>query len=262
MKRLPALIVTAALMALAAAAPAVAAEEAGTIMDNALVPVAPSAGKGGATKLGPEQGGAATTQAWGDTFACNQPYSIVQAKPSGYVVGNCLSGTHLRRQDKSSPYSTSFPSAYWDGGWIFGNYNGCGWINSGFTNLAGSTTQSLCPVGSIGYNNSEYQTANNNGACAPSTCTDGTAVRLRVNCNAWGNFRPWAPGQMVTDFIRVVPAGTTLYWRYMTKYEYPAGSGEYMVMARDPSYSAGNGNWAFYHSPCFEYLTGYNTNVG
>lgn len=219
-----------------------------------------------ATQARPARG-SSRSMPMGRTFACNQPYVVVQALPSGFVVGNCLRGVHLRRQLKSDAYNAS----YWNGGWIFGNYGGCGWVNSSYATEANPQTQSLCGGNSLAMAQPSYMAASNEatdeatqGSCSASDgrCTDGTLTSTTATCTAYGNYRPWLPGQSPTDPIRSLPAGTPLRWRYLARYDYPSGTGQTMVMTRDPGIATGQGNWAWVHSSCLAGFPGLTRDLG
>ena len=198
---------------------------------------------------------AAGATAYGGTFECTVPFANVQAAPSGYVVGNCKSGVHLRRQAKSS----MFDGTFWDGGYIFGNVAGCGWIQVSLDQQVSDTTGALCDPNSIGYRLNEYAVATNDNTTPKSSCSDvpnatkcsdGTTVTSITACYAYRNFRPWASGQGVSDAYAILNSGKSLRWRYITKYGATNFGNSKFVMVRDPSLGAGQGNWYFVQRSC------------
>ncbi len=234
-----------------------------TAVPDGLVEVLPGGAGGG--------GVAPMSTPMGSTFECNQPVVPVQAKPSGFVTGNCLEGVHLRRIAKSDPYL----SWYWDGGYIFGNFAECGWVRTDMSDMVSATTGDLCG-GSASMANAEFMVANNDatneavhGSCSKHQasdgswrCTDGTPVQTVSACYEFANFRPWASGQIPIEPVRIIPSGYTLKWRYLAKYYAADGTGSGMVMVRDPAYSAGYANWVFVHASCLAGLPGMTTSIG
>ena len=227
-----------------------------------------------------------------EMYTCSDSFTLVQSAPDGYVVGNCLGGTNFRQQS----YSTSNPDGgpltlhdYWSGGWVYGHFNGCGWIRSENLSPQQPSTITKCSSVSIGYQLSEFALFTNGSALnsdcnvqssgTPGTasysskCTDGSSVNVVGACPLWANFRPWTSEQDPTDPISgsqsgapggVVAAGTRVRWRYVAKY--PAKStNAYYVMVRVPGTPtspvvSGGGNWGFIDADCLElplpYLTG------
>ena len=244
------LALLAALTCCVALAPATQAEV-GTYAPNALKPVKPQPGD--INSLSTQESG---------IFSCNVPYAVVQAKPSGFVTGSCTRGTHLHRDAKSGEYDTT----YWDGGFVYGNYSGCGWIRIDQSDLAAAGGNDLCTWTSIGYNDNEIMIASNEGTQAPNSCsrnattgrcTDGTSAVVRAGgCKLWANFRPWTSGQGATDPIRDIPASNgRVKWRYVSKYTTADGSGRY-VMVRDDFSSQGQGNWGWMKESCLTSMPG------
>jgi len=230
-----------------AAAPA-QAQDVETYVPNALTPAAtptPAPGQP-QTRATPMSG----------YFNCAVPYASVQAAPSGYVIGNCLNGWQLRRTAKSDQYN----GTYWDGGFIAGLFNGCGWIQVNWSTMTGAGTTGACAPGSVGYNTNEFASStndstdpNNNCTNNGNGCTDGTpvAVSWPQGCYMYANFRPWLSGQTASNTTYFVPAGTVVRWRYVAKY---TGSPDTMVMVRHPGVAAGQGNWGFMGKGCFSSL--------
>ena len=200
---------------------------------------APNSAGGGITPLSTVETG---------TFLCSVPYATIAAQPSGYAIGNCPNGTSLHRQAKSDWTDTG----YYDGGKIFGNFAGCGWIRTDQSNKANDLAWNDCNPSSIGYNFSEYA-AFDDGCTAGSSCA-GTPITNRYDCYAMGNVRPWLSGQTYTDFLRVIPHNATVNgqprfaWRYVAKYQ--TTDVNYWVIGRDRGVGRGQGNWVFVPWAC------------
>jgi hypothetical protein len=209
--------------------------------------------------------GEITTQAtpMGGIFRCAVPWASVQSAPSGFVIGNCKQNSELHRQMKSDQYD----GTYWDGGWVTGNFAGCGWIRVDYSNLVpNSTAYTLCNPNSIGYALSEFALWTNDGTTpkypncsdnsATTKCTDGTATTASVSCYAYRNFRPWLSGQQVTDPVAIYPAGKVFKWRYITRYTATNFGNSYFALVRDPALSPGQGNWMFVPTGCLSSFPG------
>lgn len=183
------------------------------------------------------------------TFDCSVPWATVANKPSGYAIGNCGYGIHLHRTLKSDPVDTG----YYDGGEIFGNYAGCGWIGTGSSTAHNTTDVWGNCYPTAGQSDGSFWQFTD-GCSGTSSCS-GTNRANPASCTAYGNFRPWRSGQNPTDYLRTIPANATylgaprLNWRYVTKYSAANGSGQY-VMVRDRATAPGSGNWVFVRRSC------------
>jgi len=226
-----------------------------------------------------------------EMYTCSDAYTLVQSAPDGYVVGNCKQGVNFRQQSYSptSPPPLSL-SDYWSGGWVYGNFNGCGWIRSENLDANQPVTVGRCPTGSIGYQLNEFAMLTNGSALnadcnlksygTPGTstygtkCTDGSTVDVVASCQLWANYRPWLPDQDPTDPIsgpqsgapdgRVV-SGSKVKWRYVAKYP-SASKNAYYVMVRVPTttsnpVTSGYGNWGFIDADCLALPLPYYTGV-
>ncbi|MCW3064750.1 MAG: hypothetical protein JWN32_1922 [Solirubrobacterales bacterium] len=193
-------------------------------------------------KSGPHHGPTPQAVPADGTFQCSVTWATVANAPSGFATGNCASGTHLHRTLKSDPTDTG----YYDGGEIFGNYAGCGWIGVGTDSAFNTTDHWANCYPYAGYNQSDI-TLQTDGCSGTSSCS-GTPFNNPANCQEYGNYRPWLSGQNPTDPIRKTTANT-LSWRYFTKYAAADGSGQY-VMVRDRNQAAGSGNWVFVQRSC------------
>jgi hypothetical protein len=232
--------------------PAFAWAEVGTYARGAIAPTS-STSSGSVVPLATPQSG---------IFSCSVTWASVQAAPSGYVVGNCANGWQLRRTAKSD----QFNGTWWDGGYITGNFQGCGWIQVEYSIYQSAGTTTGCAYGSVGYRLDEFARTSNDSGANPDCnrqggkCTDGTPVQVSWpnGCDIYANGRPWLSGQTASNVMAWLPQGTTVRWRYVTKY---TGSPDLMVMVRRLNVSPGQGNWGFMGRGCFGTLP-YETAVG
>jgi hypothetical protein len=208
--------------------------------------------------------GGPTTSAYAadGTFQCTVPYAPIQASPSGYVIGNCPQGTHIRRRAKSGLVGVGqgMTDTY-EGGYIEGAFQGCGWVRSGHSQALNTTTVwSNCDPDSIGYRPDEFIYKLPNGAlwtdgCAGTDACSGTPVVNPHACYAAANVRPWLSGQAIPGALRFIPAGATLadgQGRFAFRYvaSYPTTDGTYWAMGKDRAIGGGDGNWVFVNYAC------------
>jgi hypothetical protein len=175
-----------------------------------------------------------STPATGNFVCANVPWVFVASAPGGYVIGNCAPGWHLHRTIKSAPVPPE--GTFFDGGYVYGDFNGCGWIRADRDSQVGSDSSTACA--SPGRSPGEFGSAFN---CPPGTCSDGTGV-AGTNCQLYANYRPWSDSPAPTNPIGGAQSGTFL-WRYVTR------DGRY-VMVRDPDIVSGSGNWGFVARSC------------
>jgi hypothetical protein len=183
-----------------------------------------------------------STPAGGNFVCANASWVNVHSVAGGYVTGNCAPGWHLHRTIKSDPVPPE--GIYFDGGYLFGNVNGCGWIRGDRNTQVGSGTYNSCV--SPGRNLNEFASWVN---CAPGTCADGTLAWIITHeCTMFGNVRPWG-ATAPTDRFRLRYNPYRYAWRYVTR------DGRW-VMVRDPGVAPGAGNWGFVPRACFGNLPG------
>jgi hypothetical protein len=167
-------------------------------------------------------------------------WAFVQSVPDSYVTGSCYDGWSFARQ----VCSPSLGCGGYGGGYVFGNFNGCGWIKGANLRLTGGTNPTTaCQSPSRAL--SEFASYVN---CNPGTCSDGTDVGIIAGCGTYANARPWS-SSWVTDYLRSRYPPYTMKWRYVSR------DGTW-VMARDPQVPSGTGNWVFLHRSCFGALPG------
>lgn len=120
-------------------------------------------------------------------------------------MGNCISGNSI---DISSGVASE-----WQGGYAYGNFNGCGWVQlangldpaSGYANNCGSRTYA------------ETYFANKVNV---SPSDDGAPVPiLNRGCETWGNVRPWVLGATGgNDKLGDLSGSQTqFFYRYLSK---------------------------------------------
>ena len=174
------------------------------------------------------------------TFRCagpDGPATTIRNTPSGFVIGNCLNGTTLKRAKKSE--AAGF---WWDGGYIFGNFEGYGWVRSdGDTQVDGSAN------GYTGASTSISDIASLVSCPYGESCGDGAAVTLRGSCPTYAN-------KGGHDQLGGLGAGTALHWRYRTL------DGAWAMVRVDgvKCSHAGTGEnhalgWRFVPSSCIDY---------
>jgi hypothetical protein len=168
-------------------------------------------------------------------------WAYVAGSANNYVIGNCYAGWSLGGHMSY----TDAEGRLWYGGYIGGDFSGCGWTLASwmaFRASGGHVAGAGCATPSRPF--SSYAVLYNRWPCC-----DGAYVDNPVPCPVYANVRPWSPNAMPTDFLRVVPAHAVytgyprLQWRYTTRY------GD-MVMTRDRAVPPGAGNWAFVPRSC------------
>lgn len=185
-------------------------------------------------------------------WQCINLYAPIHSEPGGLVTGNCRPGNTLFRTWYSAYVSTP-PAGYFSGGYINGNYNGCGWVYQG--NLIFSATYTATGCSPASKPITDFANAIN----CDSPCTDATKKLNPSACPAYANYRPWSTANTPVDPMpwSPVPANAKLSdgvtprlgWRYISKYASADGTGQW-VMVRDYSKTYGNGNWYFVPRSC------------
>lgn len=211
-----------------------------------LAPVDSSAPAGTVSPMSTPQSG---------VVQCTGSYSsTVSNVPSGYAIGNCLNGVHLDRTVKSDLVSS--PPGYFDGGFIHGNYNGCGWVGTDWDAMLYDQTNNPCSD-SASHGQAEFMYyENGHYIINDESASDGTPLQTTRDCTEYANFRPWSATPAESDAIRTVPAGDTvngqwrLRWRWLTARRSTL-TNAYFYMVRDTAAPPGNGNWVFVSQACF-----------
>ncbi len=238
-----------------------ASADVGTNAPNALSPVPVPKPKPGAGGTQPQAPAPLISE-----FTCNNTWDPIANEPNKYIIGECGgpgqgSPWHLRRQEQFGPTTLSDGSTtYFDGGYIFGDFNHCGWINYDQDTLAPGSPTPLCSPNPSTNLRDFAEVAN----CAPGACGDGTPTYNSSSCLEVANVSPWNTTLTPTGYIRTAPAGDTytspsgvttsnLRWRYVVGNggAYRADAyGNYWVEVRDQKYTQGNGNWVFVPLSC------------
>ncbi|HEY5286173.1 MAG TPA: hypothetical protein VIJ50_03605 [Solirubrobacteraceae bacterium] len=180
-------------------------------------------------------------------------YSDVQNAADSFVIGNCDAPWQIQVVSYSGPNGEGYHSY---GGFITGNFSGCGWIETRFEpKKLNGNKNSACGEGSTGdfeVPQSYFMERHNSAA------GDGWPVVTTQACPEYANYRPWSSNNVEQELIRTAPAYASsgpgsnypaLKWRYITKYESTDGTHRY-VMVRDDRYNAGEGNWVFVPRSC------------
>lgn len=190
---------------------------------------------------------------------CLYPYTYVANEPSGLVTGNCLGypagATAMERSALSDVVQDT--KYRYDGGYITGTYQGCGWIRQDRDVVTNSTAGpfSRCALGSASSSINRDQFVLKTDGCSGTSSCAGTPRANPRACQKWANFRSWLPSQSPSNAIgRPVPAGAKtrgrprLWWRYYTKYV--SAAGVRYVMVHDTGAGDGDGEWAFVAASC------------
>jgi hypothetical protein len=161
-------------------------------------------------------------------------WSTVRNRASGYQIGLAADGWTLDSVVRNDGNT-------WRGGWVFGNYQGCGWILNNNIDSKTGTPSNQCPQADVFY-------PDQGGFARSFNCTNcngGHAVLLSAPANRWTNVQPWlnpTGGPYINLGSR--PAGYCVEWRYVTR------DGRW-VMAKDRSVADIDGSWAFMERSSF-----------
>lgn len=185
-----------------------------------------------------------------DATIRNGPPAVGQ----GYVIGNAR--TYKLNVSSAWTVDVQGHDNGLDFGYIWGNYNGCGWVYA--SNLTGS--QGTVANGCMGttYVISTSSFSNGEFNCSPGTCSDGSNAHINynhTNCAATGeagkvyaNVRPWLVPAQKHDYYGQLPHGAYVKWRYVTR------DGNW-VMVRDPyvtsrGFTSTASDWYFVRRQC------------
>ena len=228
-------------------APAIALADGYTYTPNALTPVDPS--PPGKATTGVTTAGVPSVGDYKCAVIAN-----VQAEPSGFVLGNCLTGWHLHNTD----FSIDNFGNNWLGGEITGDYSGCGWIlGTSLGNVLNNNAYSACYPASVPQSAYMYHTASGYfyDGCGGTPSCSGTLFNHAHSCPEYLNYRPWsASTSREIDPIRSDPPNPApqprrLAWRYLAAFASTDGTGGY-YMVRDTTVAPGSGNWVFIPASC------------
>jgi hypothetical protein len=110
-------------------------------------PGIPEAGDATA-RLAKEQPAAGGITTFGDAsgaFRCSPTWNYIAAKANSFVTGNCYgatSGAWYMQRTKKQFDSTH--QIYWDGGYVNGSYDGCGWMRQQDSTLSNTAVNTVC----------------------------------------------------------------------------------------------------------------------
>lgn len=198
------------------------------------------------------KGAVPNATAAGDTFYCNTSGVAISATPAGYVIGDCTtaSSTVLYRSFYSDPVLEEGAYQTYQGGYVFGEFQSCGWIRADRMTAGPGRGRTNC-LNSTDFHNtpSEYAYYAN---CGPSGsgvagegCTDGSDIPVTAaGCALNRNVRPWSPRWGETGAVRALAQGEIVKWRYVT-------ADNNYVMVRVSGGTASNGGWGFVYHGCF-----------
>lgn len=224
-------------------------------------PGIPEAG-GAADTLSDEQQPSGGFTTFGDAtgaFRCSPTWNYIAAEANSFVSGNCYgasSGSWYMQRTKKE--FDPVHGIYWDGGYVDGNYDGCGWMRQQDTTELNTNPNSACASPDRPY--CDYIYCVNGVPWTFGGTNDGQPTNVKQTCWEYANYRPWSSNnQPLNALVRYVQPNETwqgtwrLWARYITKYPwyYPGGA-TYFVMAHDTRMDGtGLGNWVFVPLSCF-----------
>lgn len=189
----------------------------------------------------------------GGEFVCTYTWAYVAAKADSFVTGNCHSGWKMLRTKRQND---SVHGWVWDGGYINGDYDGCGWLRQQDSTSYSTTNGTGCGAPDRDY--CDYIFCSGTTPYTLGTTTDGAPVDVTRTCSQYANYRPWSSSPNPLYYLRSSNPGERdstgqyrLHVRYLTKYQY---GGQYWYMARDGGTPAdvGQANWVFVPAACFQ----------
>jgi hypothetical protein len=123
------------------------------------------------------------------TYECDDGYSVVGNTVSGFAIGNCAAEEKIEVVSYSGEDPKSHQHAY--GGWLPGEYHGCGWIDTPeFAFVKVSTAEhKKCYLG--GGNGTVYEEHEFAEEVNNESIEDGYYVANPRPCKEYANFRPW-----------------------------------------------------------------------
>jgi hypothetical protein len=204
----------------------------------------------------PMAGVSAFSSTFQDTFQCTDKWEYVAARKNSYVTGNCHSGWKIARTTRDYEPTRGTGQGYWDGGYINGSYDGCGWMRQVDSTLFSSDDTTRC--GSPDQQNCAFMfcdAAHPDGTIFGGPA-DGQSLPLTRNCPEAANYQPWSNTPHPTTagaadgvILRWGLKGQRMLVRYIAKAPW---SGYYFAMVRDPAITVeGQANWVFMQSVCF-----------
>jgi hypothetical protein len=179
----------------------------------------------------------------------------VANEPDGFALGNCRENNELVQ-----PLNVNSKKKF-EGGYVSGTYDGCGWMQTKNLVPAGVATGDPCtsPSPSRGY--STFASLIN---CRPyrvkrrgsgdDTCRDGTLTPNPQPCPRYANLRPWSTRTALDRLSGDIPqnakfpgASGQLFDRLRWRYVVPGGQ---WVNVRDRAIPSGESNWIFVPRSC------------
>ncbi len=179
-------------------------------------------------------------------------YTLLRAKPHGFVIGQAYRGQGVTVQQA--------PQEGYQWARIGNNFNDCAWIFQGAVKTTGSAGDS-CRHDNRGISESRFArfiALGGDTAGNPANGTDGLPAHIDVtgpNCAAkhgdhtpaFGNVNAIEGTTSAKDHLFLVPHGHPVLWRYLTRdYQW--------FMVRDPSRGPTDGtgapSWYYVYSGC------------
>jgi hypothetical protein len=166
-------------------------------------------------------------------------WTYLAARANGYVIGNCQGGWTISQRTRARDRT----GAAWRGGYVGGDFDGCGWTHVAWLWRRGGPRDGPC------YYSRHRQFHSYGVLVNTNVCCDGALVNNPRACDEYANARPWSRHATPLDWLRRVRpharfrGHSRLKWRYTTRYGH-------MVMARDRAIAGTRGNWVFVPRSC------------
>lgn len=191
-----------------------------------------------------------------DTFKCTDLWEYVAAKKNSYVTGNCHADWKLARTTRDSEPNAGPGQGYWDGGYVNGDFDGCGWMRQQDTMFYSDDDTTSCQSPDREHCEYMYCDASHPDGYIYGSGTDGKSMTLQIPCDEVANYRPWSPtapapvtaGAANGITLRSQPQGYSVKVRYLARLPW---KGYYFVMAHDEGIASGQGRWVFMPAACF-----------
>lgn len=182
------------------------------------------------------------------TFTCQAAngsgWSEIAGGPNTYIVGNCRDGWQLARTFKSDVIA----GRTYEGGYINGDFNACGWLLTTDDVAVNTTDHHTICADSTPRDPATYISlvdCKSGESCSGDPDLSGwRGTPVVATCQAWANARPFsANGATHLDAAQWITPQSTVGWRYVT------ADGR-MVLIHDFSHPANQPPWVFVDRGC------------
>lgn len=218
-------------------------------------PNTPEAGTG-TNSFGPAPGTAQPDSPVGGQYTCVDAGDSAAGQANSFIIGTCFQGTEF---DATSTTGTSRGTYY--GGYIAGDFSGCGWLRSQYLGNYTNQNHTGCADGTTALNRPECSYIYCDGSGNEyvfGSANDGASLDVTQACPEFGQFRPWSATPSYADYVGAVnpgdhgkggPTDYNLRVRYLAK---TPQNGVYFYLAHDISRGERNTNWVFVGANCFQ----------